>query len=164
MLFALLLFGPSALFLSLFISGDKTFLKVSPDRRNYWCRPSQAVANAKCIELNKGTGWTARDITDEGRFQCHKSRQQMAREADAYCRNLYKSRYVRVEFNRDGQVVCRHCEPGQIARGGLCYNSVATPSPRIPRIVPQPRVTIQQPRAPVLPPRAPLDTARNPLF
>jgi pimeloyl-ACP methyl ester carboxylesterase len=47
-----------------------TLSEISPDGKQFWCRPSQEAANSKCVD-KLGAGHIARNITDRGEYVCH---------------------------------------------------------------------------------------------
>jgi len=85
----------------------------------YYCKPSKHTANARCNQLNKGSGWYAVNIKSNGEFVC----QRNTTRADHVraCRKTYGKRLVGVS-KQGRNWVCNHCPRGTYASKGLCYN------------------------------------------
>jgi pimeloyl-ACP methyl ester carboxylesterase len=107
-----------------------SFTKMANDGKNLTCVPNQAAANAYCDEVNKTTGMTARNIKSDGSMDCQKDRAQLVREAEAECRDQFGTRFIRVEWNSQGVLGCRHCNKGEVARGSQCYSTARAPAPQ----------------------------------
>ena len=141
----------------------------------YFCLPTQRTANAWCNANNKGSGWRARNIRRDGRFDCQLTPRARTNQAWADCRRQFGNRLINVKFLRNGTYQCiyrtQRAQPRHDTRSSAAAAAAAAAAiqgiidrnRRRPRATPPPRTTRPAPRVRPTPraPRGPTDHCKN---